>query len=238
MSQAIFKDREGQVIATDSLRRITDPENYGLIYYQDKEGAIREIIIRPGSEEDRKFSKQLRAAMEEGPELRAVPIDCVNKASILQAVFDSDQKIRQENRFDPKADHANLEIIAGLIDQCGVPNKEEVDEEQMAGIWAVLQHANNRYRKQYLPQLEAAAERGDIEWGTIAMMKDRVLVEDGQPQIYGTQVATDPVTGANELSPLWEPEYVNQRRAAAGMGPLQDYLNRFGVRFDVPQLED
>ncbi len=175
--------------------------------------------------------------MENGPELKPVPIDCANKAGILQEVFDRDQLARRENRVDRQTDHANLEIIASFLEQCGVPTKDEVDEEQMAGIWAVLQHASNRYRKQYLPLLEAAAARGDISQGTIALMKDRTLVEDGRPQVYGTQVTTDPATGISKLAPLLEPAYVNQRRAAAGMGPLQEYLERFGITFAVPQLE-
>lgn len=77
--------------------------------------------------------------------------------------------------------------------------------------------------------LEESAERGDIEWGSIALMKDRALMYDEKPQIYGSQVMN------NELYELAEPEYVDQRRAKMGLGPLKEYLKYFDIEFNVEQ---
>ena len=60
-------------------------------------------------------------------------------------------------------------------------------------------------------------------------MKDRALMHNGEPQIYGSQVVND------ELYELVEPEYVDQKREEIGMEPLKDYLNRFGIEFNVEQ---
>jgi hypothetical protein len=104
----------------------------------------------------------------------------------------------------------------------------------MAAIWVVLQHSAARYRKPYLPALEAAAERGDIHWGTIAMLTDRTLIDEGQPQVYGTQVTRDPATGEWKLAELADPAGVDARRAERGMEPLAEYLQRYDIEFNVP----
>ena len=40
-----------------------------------------------------------------------------------------------------------------------------------------------------------------------------------------------------ELYDLKDPESVDKRRAAVGMGPLAEYLKRFDVEFDVEQID-
>ena len=54
-------------------------------------------------------------------------------------------------------------------------------------------------------------------------------MHNGEPQIYGSQVAN------GELYDLFEPEYVDQKREGIGMEPLKDYLNRLGIEFNVEQ---
>ena len=71
--------------------------------------------------------------------------------------------------------------------------------------------------------------KGDIKWSVIALMKDRALMYEGKPQIYGSQVSN------GELHELFEPEYVNQRRAKIGMEPIEEYLQRFELEFNIEQ---
>lgn len=230
-----FKNDKGQVITMDSLEKIRNPEEFAQDYYKDDEGDIVEIIIRKASEDDKIFHRKLLKVINDGPEPQRVEVDCAKKKTILQDVFERDQALRKEKRIDRKIDHENLEIITSLLDKCGMPTLTEVNDVQMAAIWAVLQHSSNKYRNKYMPILEAAANNGDIGWGTIAMMKDRTLMEDGQPQIYGTQVSRNPQTGEWELFELSEPEFVNKRREEVGFGPIQEYLDRWKIDFQVPQ---
>ena len=59
----------------------------------------------------------------------------------------------------------------------------------------------------------------------------------GKPQRYGSQTRANPETGVQEVYPVEDPEYVNQRRAAVGLGPIEPYLERFGIEWTVPQQE-
>ena len=85
--------------------------------------------------------------------------------------------------------------------------------------------------KKYLPILEQSAEKGDIDQSMIALTKDRILLYEGKPQIYGSQVMD------GKLWDLYKPEYVNQRRKEVGLDPIEDYLKVFDIKFDIPQKE-
>ena len=64
---------------------------------------------------------------------------------------------------------------------------------------------------------------GHIGGDQFALLTDRVLVEQGKPQIYGTQL--NGVEGGElKLAPSEAPQKVDQRRKEMGMPPLADYL--------------
>ena len=226
----ILKDEKGNIIPRDSLRKITDFDAFWTDPYANKDGKVVEAIMRQATPADKKLRDRINKVMNQGPDVKMVEVDCANKQDFLQGIYESDQYKRTE-RIDPKVDHENLGKIVSFLGKCGVPKKSEVSEVQMAAIWAVLQHGSLRYRKQYLPMLTAAAKRGDMDKGVIGMMKDRNLMDEGKPQIYGTQIR------GNQLYTLFNPEFVNKRRKEIGLGPIQEYLDRWNIFFEVPQKE-
>ena len=234
-NEITIKNESGEAITYDSVLRIADPTPYALDYYQNTDGTIVEAVIRSATEADRAFQQRLQRAANDGPELRKLDVDCSDKAAFLQQIFDRDQASRRAGTIDRRTDHENLERITSFLDKCGVPNRSEIDDVQRAAIWAVLQHGPRGVRQAYLPQLEAAAERGDLDAAVIAMMRDRLLVEAGQPQVYGTQVGSNPVTGESFLHPLVDSTTVDRRRAEVGLGPLREYLMRWNIAFTTEQ---
>jgi len=231
LAEIVFKNTEGEIIDPEALQKIIMDDSLVPDFYQNDEGIVVEAVIRKVTNKDIELRKKLQAAFNKGPEVNSVEINCENKKQILNEVYDSDQGMRSNGAaFNPKIDHQNLEIIISIIEKCGLPTLKEVNKKEMSAVWLVLQHAPARYQSQYIPMLEKAAEQGDIEWGAIALMKDRALMNEGKPQIYGSQVSGD------ELYNLREPEYVNQRRAEMDMEPIEDYLKRFGIDFTIKQI--
>ena len=93
----------------------------------------------------------------------------------------------------------------------------------MDAIWLVLQHSKKKYRKKYFPKVEAAVRNGDLSKAQYATMKDRILMDDGKPQIYGTQIKN------GKLYKLDSPKTVNERRAEMGLKPIEEYLEQFNI---------
>lgn len=230
LENIVFKNSKGEVISKESLMELVMDLSYVPDFYQNADGKTVEAVIRKTTEKDEQLRQKMQAAFEEGPDVKAVEINCEDKKKMLSEIYERDQGMRRPGgTFDPKADHQNLEVIISFIEKCGIPTLEEVDENEMAAVWLVLQHAPPRYQSKYIPLLEEAAERGDLTWEPIALMKDRALMHQGKPQLYGSQVSDD------ALYDLFEPEYVDQRRAAMEMEPLEDYLKHFGIAFDIEQ---
>lgn len=158
-----------------------------------------------------------------------VEVDCNKKSEILSEVYTSDQKIRRENNLIKyaKEDHRNQELVISIIEKCGMPTLNEVNQEQMDAIWLGLQHTEYKYRIKYFPLIEKAVENGDLSKEQYALMKDRVLMDEGKPQIFGSQIKN------GKLYDLEEPETVNERRQEMGLEPIEDYLKRFDITFDA-----
>jgi hypothetical protein len=159
-----------------------------------------------------------------------VEVDCNKKSEILSEVYASDQKIRRENNLikNAKEDHRNQELVISIIEKCGMPTLNEVTQEQMNAIWLGLQHnTDNKYRIKYFPLIEKAVKNGDLSKEQYALMKDRMLMDEGKPQIFGSQLKN------GKLYDLESPENVNKRRQEMGLEPIEDYLKRFGISYDT-----
>lgn len=158
-----------------------------------------------------------------------IEVDCLKKAEILSQVYRSDQRIRREHSLikNAKEDHRNQELVISIIEKCGMPTLQEVNQEQMNAIWLGLQHTVSKYRIKYFPLIEKAVKNGDLSKEQYALMKDRILMDEGKPQIYGSQIEN------GKLYDLAEPETVNERRREMGLEPIEDYLKRFDITWEA-----
>ncbi|MEL6654838.1 MAG: DUF6624 domain-containing protein [Bacteroidota bacterium] len=73
--------------------------------------------------------------------------------------------------------------------------------------------------------IEEAVNTGDLSKEKYALMSDRILMDEGQPQIYGSQIEN------GKLYRLGDPETVNERRKEMAMEPIEIYLKRFNIEF-------
>ncbi len=157
-----------------------------------------------------------------------IEVDCSKKHQILSEVYASDLRIRKSNERIKyaKEDHRNQELVISIIEKCGMPTLNEVSQKHMNAIWLGLQHTDKKYRKKYFPQIEEAVENGDLSKEQYALMKDRILMDEGKPQIYGSQIKGD------KLYKLENPETVNERRKEMGMGTIEDYVRDFNIQYN------
>ncbi len=156
-------------------------------------------------------------------------VDCSKKRELLEGVYESDQSIRKPNvplKEFALQDHANQELVFSILEKCGMPTLAEVGQTQMDAVWLVLQHADGEYREKYFPLIVQAVDRGDLSKQNLALMKDRMLMDAGQPQLYGSQIKD------GKLYELASPDSVDVWRKAMGMEPLKDYLRNFNIELE------
>lgn len=131
-------------------------------------------------------------------------------------------------------DAHNLQRITKLLDTHGWPTKAEVGNTGTTTVFLVIQHSNLPVMEKYFPMAKQAAERGDLSKSALALLQDRILIGQGKPQIYGSQLHTDSATGKTVFSPIEDEAHVDERRAAIGMEPLASYAKRFGLVYTPP----
>ena len=131
-------------------------------------------------------------------------------------------------------DSLNLRKITALLDSHGWPTKAEVGNMGTQTVFLVVQHSNLPTMQKYFPMAQQAAEQGNLAKSALALMQDRLLMWQGKPQIYGSQLTQDNKTNKMVFHPIEDEAHVDERRAAIGMEPLASYAKRFGLDYTVP----
>ena len=203
--------------------------------------------------EDRRWSTLLGEVQKNKDKEEANYIKPV--VAILDTVYQEDQKyragivemIQKEGMQSPNvqerlkkmryADSVNLLKIEKLLDQYGWLGFDQVGRMGALTIFLVIQHSPLDVQKKYLPMMREAVAKKQALAGNLALLEDRVATREGRKQIYGSQVATDSITRKNYLLPLEDPDNVDKRRATVGLGPLADYLKRFGIEWNVEEFK-
>jgi len=236
VDKVICRTEKGKEISMDSLQTNYRKEEWTADWYVDKDSVVKELVLRKATEEDKTLEREVQEAARYQAPIELVEIECEKKQEILQNVFDSDQGMRVNGgEMNQEIDRNNLVTVINLIEKCGMPTLKEVNDVQMSAIWFAFQHGDNVNRKKYLPLLEESFKNGDLKATHIAMMKDRILMMDGEPQVYGTQVTKN--NNEWELYELVNPETVNKRRAEIGFMPIQEYLSKWNIEFNIEQAK-
>ncbi|MGH9216841.1 MAG: DUF6624 domain-containing protein [Acidimicrobiales bacterium] len=125
-----------------------------------------------------------------------------------------------------RLDQANTQWLKHVVDRHGWPGHSLVGRNGAAAAWLLAQHADRdpSFQRRCL-DLMTVMPTGEVEPQHIAYLTDRVLLAEGAPQIYGTQLQQ--VDGVYQPCNQADPESVDQRRASVGLQPLAEYLRHF-----------
>lgn len=134
--------------------------------------------------------------------------------------YDNEQLIRQ---------HA--EWLKGALGKIGWFDISKYGEVASQGAWLLIQHADYdpHWQMAVTPMLKAKVASGDMQPKYYAYLVDRLAVNLGEAQSYGTQGRC--VSGA-EWQPfsVIDPAALDSRRASVGMEPIAEYKARFRCR--------
>ncbi len=117
--------------------------------------------------------------------------------------------------------------LAEIIAEHGWPTARLVGPAAAVGAWKLAQHADRQLdvQRRALALLSDAVAAGEASPRELALLRDRVLVNEGQEQIYGTQIA-----GVRDGTPVpWpcvDPERLDERRAEVSLEPFAVHVTR------------
>ena len=109
-----------------------------------------------------------------------------------------------------------------IIKENGWPTISMVGTEGALAAFLLAQHADAdpTFQRDCLQRMQAAPE-GEVSKNDVAYLTDRVLVNEGKKQLYGTQFHI--VDGKLAPRPIEDDQNLDKRRAEAGMITMDAY---------------
>ncbi len=133
-------------------------------------------------------------------------------------------------------DSINLIKTQKLLDEYGWLGFDKIGRLGALTIFLVIQHSPLPVQQKYLSAMREAVKNKQAAAGNLALLEDRVALGEGRKQIYGSQIGSDS-SGKPFLRPIEDPDHVDERRKAVGLGPLADYLKQFGLEMDMEKFK-
>ena len=115
-----------------------------------------------------------------------------------------------------EVDHAVHTELLTLIPTEGWFSISAYGEEAAEAAFHIVNHGDVATMKRFLPAIEAMAAKGEADGVSVMKMSDRIAMNEGRPQRYGTQITC--INGRYESWPLEDPARVDEWRRAMKEG--------------------
>lgn len=124
---------------------------------------------------------------------------------------------------------ANGQAVVEMVPPEGWFSSKVYGDDAATGAFLIVQHADTGLQKRFLPAIEAFGRRGEAQLSHYALMYDRIAVDEGRPQRYGTQMRCE--AGRMVPAPTEDPANLEARRKPMGFRwpTYADYLANFGA---------
>ncbi len=126
--------------------------------------------------------------------------------------------------------------LCQILKEFGWPTLAEVDKDGVSAILYLVRNSRQPdLQADLLPVIIAAVKRGEAEKGEVADLVDRMRVDSGHKQLFGTQAKV--INGFLVLAPIESEAQVDARRKQFGLVPLADHLRELQREYQTPVIK-
>lgn len=131
------------------------------------------------------------------------------------------------NTFKDSVFTSHQNRISEIFEEYGYPGFNRVGKEGSENFWLMVQHSNHNpdFQKKVLEKMRIAVDQNNATPSNYGLLVDRVNVNAGKAQVYGTQVSYNTGLCYAYADNLEDSINVDKRRASMGFRPLAVYLN-------------
>ena len=125
----------------------------------------------------------------------------------------------------------NQNRIKDLFEEYGFLGYKQVGRIASGHFWVVVQHADNDidFQQAVLREMEDEIELGNAEKSQFAMLEDRININLGKPQRFGTQVTYNDSGQAIPKIGLVDSARIEELRAEYELPSFKDYYNQMTI---------
>ncbi|WP_160716377.1 DUF6624 domain-containing protein [Chitinophaga solisilvae] len=142
------------------------------------------------------------------------------------------------NRQMKEIDLESAESVKKIIDEHGWLGKDKIGKEANEMLFLAIQHVDDSVAQtKYLPILAEAIKSKAAEPWQYAFLTDRLLMNQGKKQRYGTQTIISDKEYGGYIVPLENPDQVDELRQEMGLESLKEYLKEFDIDWDIEKYK-
>ncbi len=152
----------------------------------------------------------------------AKQIDSLRDEDQKPAALPSDQA---EAAFKA-ATRRNFTQVKNILDVHGFPGYDLVGKTSSQNFWMLVQHSDFDvpFQKRALELMKKEVDKGNASGQYYGYLIDRISINEGKPQVYGTQVNMSP--NGTTIKPTIDTLNLDARRLAIGMTTIKAYLQQ------------
>ena len=135
----------------------------------------------------------------------------------------------QWNNFKDSVFTSDKKRVESMFDNYGFLGFNKVGKDGSNHFWLLVQHCDKypEFQKKVLKSMDKEVKRGNADSNNYAYLYDRVKVNAGEKQLFGTQVTYETQTTGRAIpkNGLADSSNVDKLRKEYGLEPLKNYLN-------------
>lgn len=150
-----------------------------------------------------------------------------------------DQEMRNQKPIDKdkfsKIDQQHTNKLKEIVDKYGLIDIERFGKDVSKAAWLLVQHAPKteiKFMEKYLCLMQTHPDK--VSQKNTAYLEDRVNMYLNKPQVYGTQVVSNP-EGMMEFYKIENIQEIDKRRFSVELETLADYAKRFSPNIILPK---
>ena len=119
----------------------------------------------------------------------------------------------------------NFKYVKQILDKYGFPGYDILGKESSDKYFLLVQHSDFdvSFQKRALHLMKQQVLKKNASGQSYAYLIDRTNLNEGKPQVYGTQVI---MSGDTQLKPCIDLKNLDKRRKSVGLGPIKEYLEK------------
>ena len=148
---------------------------------------------------------------------------CAEWAKVATGNVTQEEAIEYALKME-ETDITNLVSVSRILDTYGWPSG--LSDAANKAIFLVIDHSDLKIMNKYIGLFRDAVEKGYLSMNDFVTMEDRMLMNAGKPQKYGTQ-AYSLFEDGKTLTYIWpveDPDKLDALRKSVGLMPIGAYL--------------
>ncbi|MBB5395306.1 DUF6624 domain-containing protein [Mucilaginibacter sp. AK015] len=148
------------------------------------------------------------------------------------------------DKFKDSVFASHQQLLETIFKKYGYPGFDQVGKTGSNNFWLMVQHCDKwpAFQQQVLEAMKPEVLKKNADAKNFAYLTDRVNLNTGKKQVYGTQMTYNTKLCQAIPRPLADSANVNQRRYQVGLGAIEEYQNQmsemhFEMNKDVYQKQ-